>query len=681
MFRTFHSKTVTFVRSQHNVKKPLFDKILIANRGEIACRIISTCKKLGIKTVAVWSDADENAKHVKMADEAYYIGPPTVSESYNKIDNILKACLDTKAQAVHPGFGFLSENALFQKALNDNGIIFCGPDSPSIAAMGDKLTSKRIAKDAKVNCIPGYDGNIETAEKAKEVAHQLGYPVMVKAAHGGGGKGMRVCYNDAELIEGFKLSKLEAARNFSSDAMLVEKFIEEPRHIEIQVLCDRHGNAVFLNERECSIQRRNQKVIEEAPSCVLDPKTRKAMGEQAIRLARAVKYVSAGTVEMLVDKNKNFYFLEMNTRLQVEHPVTEMTTGIDIVEQMIRVAAGLTLPFKQEDIPILGHATECRVYAEDPMNNFAPSIGTLERYVEPLDENGHIRCDSGILEGTEISVYYDPMISKLIAWGKTREESRLRMIEALDKYIITGVKHNISLLRSVLEHPKYIDGKFTTKFLQETYPDGFKGITVEKRHKDILICSTAIAQFMTNQRAFSVATVSVPNNETYKLTFGEEKKDVKITDNNGTFTIEYDEEKFDVKSLWKVRTTIFELVFRGETVILQVIEKTPTGFILQFMGTRFEVHCLTSAIAELNKYMPIKPKEDFSKFLLSPMPGVVVQVSVKVGDKVLPNQELCVIEAMKMQNMLRAKGEGIVKAVNNKPGDIVSGGTKLIEFE
>lgn len=548
--------------------------------------------------------------------------------------------------------------------------------------MGDKLNSKRLAKEAKVNTIPGFDGNIETPEKAVEVAKKIGYPVMVKAARGGGGKGMRICWNDDQLIEGFRLSKMEAQRNFSSDSMLVEKFIEEPRHVEIQVLLDRHGGAVFLNERECSIQRRNQKVIEEAPSVVLTPEIRKAMGNQALSLAKAVKYVSAGTVEMLVDKHRNFYFLEMNTRLQVEHPITEMTTGVDIVEQMIRVAAGLKLPFKQEDIPILGHAMECRVYAEDPLNNYSPSIGVLDRYVEPLQEDPNVRIDSGITEGSEISVFYDPMIAKLITYGKTREESRLKMIEALDRYIITGVKHNISLLRSVLEHPLYIEGNFTTKFLQEVYPQGFKGISIDENHENILYCSSAIVQFMNLNRNYSISNSKAPKSLLLNVTVNNKEKEINVTLKDGKYLVECDSCSSTLVDVdWKVGSTLFTGIFGNEKGILQVISKTPTGFILQYMGTRFDVKVLTPSIKHLSKYMPVKPKQDFSKFLMSPMPGAVISVAVKVGDKILPNQELCVIEAMKMQNLLRAQGEGIVKKVNCKVGDVVPGEFKLIEFE
>uniref|UniRef100_A0A0B7B7K3 Biotin carboxylase n=1 Tax=Arion vulgaris TaxID=1028688 RepID=A0A0B7B7K3_9EUPU len=463
-----------------------FDKVLIANRGEIACRVINTCRRLGIKTVAVHSDVDSLAVHTRMADEAVCIGPAPTSESYLRIDKILKAVKDTGAQAVHPGYGFLSENTTFAAKLKEINVAFVGPNSESIRAMGDKIESKRIAEKAGVNMIPGYDGAIKDVNHCVELANQIGYPVMIKASAGGGGKGMRIARSDEEARQAFRLSQQEAKSSFGDDRMLIEKYIENPRHIEIQVLCDKHGNSLWLNERECSIQRRNQKVIEEAPSTFLDPDTRRAMGEQACRLAEAVGYDSAGTVEFLVDKNKNFYFLEMNTRLQVEHPITEMITGVDIVHQMLRVAKGHPLLHRQVDIPIDGWAIECRIYAEDPFKNFGmPSIGRLSRYVEPTYlEN--TRCDSGIMEGSEISIFYDPMISKLVTYGRDRTAALDTMVKALDSYVIKGVTHNVPLLRDVITESRFVRGDISTNYLPEVFPDGFKGkqLSVRKPRVD-----------------------------------------------------------------------------------------------------------------------------------------------------------------------------------------------------
>uniref|UniRef100_A0A8B9ZZ24 Propionyl-CoA carboxylase subunit alpha n=1 Tax=Anas zonorhyncha TaxID=75864 RepID=A0A8B9ZZ24_9AVES len=453
-----------------------FEKLLIANRGEIACRVIKTCKKMGIKTVAIHSDVDANAVHVKMADEAVCVGPAPTSKSYLNMDAIMEVIKETRAQAVHPGYGFLSENKEFARRLAAEGVTFIGPDTHAIQAMGDKIESKLLAKNAKVNTIPGFDGVVKDADEAVRIAREIGYPVMIKASAGGGGKGMRIAWDDEETREGFRFSSQEAASSFGDDRLLIEKFIDNPRHIEIQVLADKHGNALWLNERECSIQRRNQKVVEEAPSTFLDPETRRAMGEQAVALAKAVKYSSAGTVEFLVDSSKNFYFLEMNTRLQVEHPVTECITGLDLVQEMIRVAKGYPLRHKQADIPINGWAVECRVYAEDPYKSFGlPSIGKLSQYQEPLHVPS-VRVDSGIQQGSDISIYYDPMISKLITYGSNRAEALKRMEEALDNYVIRGVTHNISLLREVIIHPRFVRGDISTKFLPEVYPDGFKGL-------------------------------------------------------------------------------------------------------------------------------------------------------------------------------------------------------------
>uniref|UniRef100_A0A8C4I8P3 Propionyl-CoA carboxylase alpha chain, mitochondrial n=1 Tax=Dicentrarchus labrax TaxID=13489 RepID=A0A8C4I8P3_DICLA len=608
-----------------------FDKILIANRGEIACRVIKTCKKMGIKTVAVHSDVDSSAVHVKMADEAVCVGPAPTNKSYLNMDAIMDAIRATGAQAVHPGYGFLSENKEFAKRLAAEDVTFIGPDTHAIQAMGDKIESKLIAKAAQVNTIPGFDGVVKTAEEAVKIAQDIGYPVMIKASAGGGGKGMRISWNDEETREGFRFSSQEAASSFGDDRLLIEKYIDNPRHIEIQVLADKHGNALWLNERECSIQRRNQKVVEEAPSTFLDPTTRRAMGEQAVQLAKAVQYSSAGTVEFLVDSNRNFYFLEMNTRLQVEHPITECITGLDLVEQMIRVAKGYQLKHKQEDIPINGWAIESRVYAEDPYKSFGlPSIGRLSQYQEPINLS-KVRVDSGIQEGSDISIYYDPMISKLVTYGATRAEALARMEDALDNYVIRGVTHNIPLLREIITHPRFISGDISTNFLPEVYPDGFKGHQLEADKRRELLASAAALYITTQLRSQKV---------------------------------EVDGGKVEVSGQWNLASPLLPLTINGTDRMLQ-----------------FKLRVLSKLAAELNSYMPEKVPEDTSSILRSPMPGTVVAVSVKPGDTVAEGQEICVIEAMKMQNSLTAVRQAKVKNVHCKPGETVGEGDLLVELE
>uniref|UniRef100_A0A7M4FII8 Propionyl-CoA carboxylase alpha chain, mitochondrial n=1 Tax=Crocodylus porosus TaxID=8502 RepID=A0A7M4FII8_CROPO len=607
-----------------------FEKLLIANRGEIACRVIKTCKKMGIKTVAVHSDVDSSAVHVKMADEAVCVGPAPTSKSYLNMDAIMEVIKKTRAQAVHPGYGFLSENKEFARRLELDGITFIGPDTHAIQAMGDKIESKLLAKNAKVNTIPGFDGVVKDADEAVRIAREIGYPVMIKASAGGGGKGMRIAWDDEETREGFRFSSQEAASSFGDDRLLIEKFIDNPRHIEIQVLGDKHGNALWLNERECSIQRRNQKVVEEAPSTFLDPETRRAMGEQAVALAKAVKYSSAGTVEFLVDSKKNFYFLEMNTRLQVEHPVTECITGLDLVQEMIRVAKGYPLRHKQADIPINGWAVECRVYAEDPYKSFGlPSIGKLSQYREPLDVP-NVRVDSGIQQGSDISIYYDPMISKLVTYGSNRAEALQRMEEALDNYIIRGVTHNIALLREVIIHPRFVQGDISTKFLPEVYPDGFKGhklTDLEKRELLATAASLYVSCFVSQQ-------------------------------------VEVDGTKLNVTSEWNLASPLLPVTVDGTPRTMQ-----------------YKLRILTQLAAELSKYMPEKVEEDTTSILRSPMPGAVVAVSVKPGDMVSEGQEICVIEAMKMQNSLIAAKTGKVKIVHCKAGETVGEGDLLVELE
>ncbi|XP_031733121.1 propionyl-CoA carboxylase alpha chain, mitochondrial [Anarrhichthys ocellatus] len=666
-----------------------FDKILIANRGEIACRVMKTCHKMGIQTVAVHSDVDSSAVHVKMADEAVCVGPAPTSKSYLNMDAIMDAVRVTGAQAVHPGYGFLSENKEFAKRLATEGVAFIGPDTHAIQAMGDKIESKLIAKTAKVNTIPGYDGVVKTAEEAVKISQDIGYPVMIKASAGGGGKGMRVSWNDEETREGFRFSSQEAASSFGDDRLLIEKFIDNPRHIEIQVLADRHGNALWLNERECSIQRRNQKVVEEAPSTFLDPVTRRAMGEQAVLLAKAVQYSSAGTVEFLVDSKKNFFFLEMNTRLQVEHPITECITGLDLVEQMIRVAKGYQLQHKQKDIPINCWAIESRVYAEDPYKSFGlPSIGRLSQYQEPLNLS-NVRVDSGIEEGSDISIYYDPMISKLVTYGATRAEALARMEDALDNYVIRGVTHNIPLLREIITHPRFISGDISTNFLPEVYPDGFKGHQLEEDQRRELL-ATAAALYITaqlrsqkvlgNLRVFSTPVECSHWELCVELDEG--RHSVDVTKSGNIYTVEVDGGKVEVNGQWNLASPLLPLTINGTHRMLQCLSRDASGeIVLQYLGTVFKVRVLSKLAAELNSYMPEKVPEDTSSLLRSPMPGTVVAVSVKPGDTVAEGQEICVIEAMKMQNSLTAARQAKVKSVHCKPGETVGEGDLLVELE
>uniref|UniRef100_H2Q7R4 Propionyl-CoA carboxylase alpha chain, mitochondrial n=1 Tax=Pan troglodytes TaxID=9598 RepID=H2Q7R4_PANTR len=666
-----------------------FDKILIANRGEIACRVIRTCKKMGIKTVAIHSDVDASSVHVKMADEAVCVGPAPTSKSYLNMDAIMEAIKKTRAQAVHPGYGFLSENKEFARCLAAEDVVFIGPDTHAIQAMGDKIESKLLAKKAEVNTIPGFDGVVKDAEEAVRIAREIGYPVMIKASAGGGGKGMRIAWDDEETRDGFRLSSQEAASSFGDDRLLIEKFIDNPRHIEIQVLGDKHGNALWLNERECSIQRRNQKVVEEAPSIFLDAETRRAMGEQAVALARAVKYSSAGTVEFLVDSKKNFYFLEMNTRLQVEHPVTECITGLDLVQEMIRVAKGYPLRHKQTDIRINGWAVECRVYAEDPYKSFGlPSIGRLSQYQEPLHLPG-VRVDSGIQPGSDISIYYDPMISKLITYGSDRTEALKRMADALDNYVIRGVTHNIALLREVIINSRFVKGDISTKFLSDVYPDGFKGHMLTKSEKNQLlaIASSLFVAFQLRAQHFqenSRMPVIKPDIANWELSVKlHDKVHTVVASNNGSmFSVEVDGSKLNVTSTWNLASPLLSVSVDGTQRTVQCLSREAGGNMsIQFLGTVYKVNILTRLAAELNKFMLEKVTEDTSSVLRSPMPGVVVAVSVKPGDAVAEGQEICVIEAMKMQNSMTAGKTGTVKSVHCQAGDTVGEGDLLVELE
>ncbi len=681
----------------------MFKKILIANRGEIACRVIKTARKMGIKTVAVYSDADRNALHVKMADEAIHIGPPPANQSYIVIDKIMQAIKDSGAEAVHPGYGFLSENPKFAEALDKAGVAFIGPPVKSIEAMGDKITSKKIAQEAGVSTVPGYMGLIADAEEAVTISDQIGYPVMIKASAGGGGKGMRIAWNAQEAHEGFESSKNEAANSFGDDRIFIEKFVTQPRHIEIQVLADKHGNAVYLHERECSIQRRNQKVVEEAPSPFLDEATRKAMGEQSVALAKAVGYASAGTVEFIVDGNRNFYFLEMNTRLQVEHPVTELITGVDLVEQMIRVAAGEKLPFQQSDLKINGWAIENRLYAEDPYRNFLPSIGRLTRYRPPVEvmagpmaaagtwhgqaAKGEtaVRNDTGVYEGGEISMYYDPMIAKLCTWGATRGEAIEAMRLALDTFEVEGIGHNLPFVAAVMDHPRFVSGAMTTAFIAEEYPEGFQGVTLPEEqlrrvsaaaaamHRVAEIRRTRVSGRMDNhERRVGTEWVVTLQGHDYPVT---------IAADHGGSTIKFaDGAEMRVTSDWTPGDQLATLTVDGAPLVLKV-GKISGGFRIRTRGADMKVHVRTPRQAELAKLMPEKLPPDTSKFLLCPMPGLVVKINVAEGDEVQEGQALATVEAMKMENILRAEKKAVVKAVKAKPGDSLAVDAVIIEFE
>ena len=651
--------------------KPLFDKILIANRGEIACRVIRTCKRLGIKTVAVYSEADADALHVREADEKVLIGPPPSAQSYLLIDKIVEACKKTGAQAVHPGYGFLSEKEAFQKALAEAGITFIGPDAHAIYAMGDKIESKKLAQKAGVSTVPGHLAAIPNADEAVKIAQKIGYPVMIKASAGGGGKGMRIAYNDAEAHEGFGSATNEAKASFADDRVFIEKYVEEPRHIEIQLIADGHGNCTYLWERECSIQRRHQKVIEEAPSPFLDAKTRKAMGEQAVALAKAVKYKSAGTVEFIVDKNRNFYFLEMNTRLQVEHPVTELITGLDLVELMIRVAAGEKLPFQQKDVKLNGWAVEARLYAEDPFRNFLPSTGRLVKYREP-QPGPDVRVDTGVYEGGEISMFYDPMIAKLCTYGKTRNDAIARMRRALDEFYVRGVSHNVPFLAALMAHPRFVAGKLTTNFIAEEFKGGFTAAHLPPRDPAMLAGVAAVVDRIQSHRAGSVEDGRV-------VMLNREPVAVRITGQGTAFTVEAGERTIAIGSDWVPGDPLLHATVDGHPIVVQV-DAVGSGWRLVHEGGQAEVLVLTPRQAELYALMPVKAAPDTSKFLLSPMPGLLASVAVAEGQDVKAGEALAVVEAMKMENVLRAVRDGTVKTLHAKAGDSLRVDQKIIEF-
>ena len=680
----------------------MFKKLLIANRGEIACRVIKTARKMGIATVAVYSDADRDALHVKMADEAIHIGPPPASESYIVIDKIMDAIKQSGAEAVHPGYGFLSENMKFAEALDKLGVAFVGPPTGAIEAMGDKITSKKIAAEAGVSTVPGYMGLIADAEEAVKISNEIGYPVMIKASAGGGGKGMRIAWNDLETREGFQASKNEAKSSFGDDRIFIEKFVTQPRHIEIQVLADSHGNTLYLGERECSIQRRNQKVIEEAPSPFLDAETRRAMGEQACALARAVGYTSAGTVEFIVDGDRNFYFLEMNTRLQVEHPVTELITGIDLVEQMIRVAAGEALPFAQDDIKLTGWAMESRLYAEDPYRNFLPSIGRLTRYrppaevqAGPLNATGKwqgdapkgetaVRNDTGVFEGGEISMFYDPMIAKLCTWAPDRLGAINAMRVALDGFEVEGIGHNLPFLSAVMEHDRFVSGNITTAFIAEEYPDGFTGASLADDAAQRVAAAAAAMHRVAEIRRTRVSG-RMDNHERrvggdWIVTLQGQDFPVTIAADHDGATVSFaDGQAMRVTSDWTPGDQLARLMVDGAPLVLKV-GKIPGGFRIRTRGGDLKVHVRTPRQAELARLMPEKLPPDTSKFLLCPMPGLIVKIDVEIGQEVQEGQALCTIEAMKMENILRAERRGVVAAITCAPGDSLAVDEIIIEF-
>ncbi len=657
----------------------MFKKILIANRGEIACRIAKTCKKMGIATIGIYSDVDKNSMHLQYVDEAVNIGPADSSKSYLNIENIIKAAKEKKADAVHPGYGFLSENAEFSKALEKAKIIFIGPSIEAIQSMGDKIISKRIAKKAGVNIIPGVDGAIKNVEDAIKAAKEIGYPVMVKASAGGGGKGIRVAKDKKELISGFQSAKNEAKKSFGDDRVFIEKFIVGPRHIEIQILADEYGNMVYLGERECSVQRRHQKVIEESPSSLVDEDMRKEMGEQALLLAKAVNYSSAGTVEFVASNDKSFYFLEMNTRLQVEHPVTELVTGIDLVEKMINISAKKPLGLVQSDIKLNGWSVEARIYAENPIRNFAPSIGRLRKFIPPTHEDMSIRLDSGVQEGGEISMYYDPMIAKLISYGEDRIDACNKLSSALDAFVIKGVSTNIPFVNSVLTNKKFLSGNITTAFLEEEYPTGYTGL-LKSKSKLFLISITSLAM-----EAIKIKRKSKLTKGNYVVTtakhYFELKYEIISNDINNLFKIkvEHNSKLYEVAVSWNIGDPILQITLDAETFLMQV-SKSLSKYNICHAGFDVQSKVTECEIFNLSKLIPKKVKNTLSKTLISPMPGQVIKVCISENQKVNLGEDLIILDAMKMENILKADKDIIVKKINVKAGDIVSVDQELITF-
>ena len=664
----------------------MFEKILIANRGEIACRVIKTARKMGIKTVAVYSDADRDALHVEMADEAVNIGPAPSAQSYLLIERIVDACKQTGAEAVHPGYGFLSEREAFAEALAKSGIVFIGPNNKAIAAMGDKIESKKLALAAKVNTVPGFVGEITGPDHARKIAAEIGYPVMVKASAGGGGKGLRIVHKESELVQAIQSSQNEAKASFGDDRLFIEKFVTEPRHIEIQVMGDKHGNVIYLNERECSIQRRNQKVIEEAPSPFLDEKTRQAMGEQAVMLAKAVGYDSAGTVEFIVDKDRKFYFLEMNTRLQVEHPVTELITGLDLVELMIRSAFGEKLPLAQKDVKIDGWAIESRIYAEDPYRGFLPSTGRLVRYRPPAEGkfgNVTVRNDTGVYEGGEISIYYDPMIAKLCTHAPTRLEAIDAMAAALDEFRIEGINHNIAFLTAIMHNKRFRAGRITTAFIAEEFPEGFHGIAMDKAMEYRFVAAATAAKLVRTARAGKISgALNGAHRAAGDFTAKLDDKNFSVTDahiHQGKLFLRIAGEPFEAATDWQPGNPVMHLRGKDGEHAIQIARIAGGNRVAQG-GAQATVTVRSPAAAKLAALMPVKVAADTSKFLLCPMPGLVVSVNVKEGQDVKAGESLAVVEAMKMENVLTAERDATVKKINAKKGDSMALDDVILEF-
>ncbi len=670
----------------------MFSKILVANRGEIACRVMKTARRMGIRTVAVFSDADRDAMHVEMADEAVHIGPSAAAQSYLVMDKIIAACRETGAEAVHPGYGFLSERAAFAEALAAEGIVFIGPNPRAIEAMGDKIESKKFANAAKVSTVPGFLGIIETPDHAVQIAEEIGYPVMIKASAGGGGKGMRIAWNAAEVREGFDRSRSEAASSFGDDRVFIEKFIQNPRHIEIQVLGDKHGNAIYLGERECSIQRRNQKVIEEAPSPLLDEDTRRAMGEQAVALAMAVDYDSAGTVEFVAGQDKSFFFLEMNTRLQVEHPVTELVTGIDLVEQMIRIAAGEKLSISQSDVTMSGWAVESRIYAEDPYRNFLPSIGRLVRYRPPAEgtvDGVTVRNDTGVSEGSEISMFYDPMIAKLITHAPTREAAIDAMSDALDGFVVDGIQHNVPFLTALMKHPRWRSGQLSTGFIAEEYPDGFAHAEPDEAALKVLAAVALSMEAVRRERLDHLPGRLRPHSgvvrEHWAVKLGARVIPVRLVEGYPATPIELDlavngAAPETVRSDWRPGDVLW-IGAVGDRAVRVQVRPVENGYRLDWQGYSIVAKVMTPRIAELDALMPVKQPADTSKLLLCPMPGLVVSINVTEGQEVKTGETLAVVEAMKMENVLRAERDCVVAAIRTKAGDSLAVDAIIMEFE
>ena len=660
----------------------MFKKILIANRGEIACRIIRTARRLGIATVAVYSEADRDGLHVEMADEAVCIGPPPSTESYLLIERIVEACRSTGSDAVHPGYGFLSENAAFPEALAAAGVTFIGPPVAAVKAMGDKITSKRIAEEAGVNSVPGHLEALSDAEQAVVVARSIGYPVMLKASAGGGGKGMRMANDDDECRDGFERARSEASSSFGDDRIFIEKFVTDPRHIEIQILADTHGNAIHLGERECSIQRRHQKVIEESPSPFVDSEMRAAMGAQAVTLARSVDYHSAGTVEFIVGADHSFYFLEMNTRLQVEHPVTEAVTGLDLVELMIRIAAGEALEIAQSDVRMAGWAMEARIYAEDPQRGFLPSCGRIVRYRPPRGSD--VRLDSGFREGGEIPIYYDPMVAKLITHAEDRPAAIARMRLALDEFDLRGISHNMSFLAAIIKSSRFADGRLTTNFIAEEFPDGYNAETMDEQEWRTLVCVAASVHQRLRRRAREtggpMSARSLDSPAQWVVSHGEKQSTVTVTGRGNLGEVSIDAIPVAVEADWVPGARLFKGTIDGNVVCVQ-IEHAGVAYRLAMGGIVARLMVLSPRSAALYALMPVKEAAGSSQFLLAPMPGLLVSVAVKSGDDVDAGQELAVVEAMKMENVLRAEEQRKVASVLVSPGESVSVDQPIIEFE